>query len=270
MGVTEAGRSLCALRSNGGTRGLSSVRPPREYLENRNAYWYPAVGLAGSLDSWREVSFSSTLEMDCHHNELLTSNKNGRVVLGYLSTIFWGFYSGQDRVIRPARAKGKAMLALNGNDFKKMGRIERMRGVSDVGVDVVACVIRDAYAHLMSDQYAEALELLSELPQLGLAFASKVCAFLVPAKCGVIDSVLAERYPRFGFSADKKDIVKNTSDNRSNYRTYCLCLQQQAQTLNLEGPEFLWLDRDRIRHVWRAVDVERALFEDGRSILLAR
>jgi hypothetical protein len=233
---------------------------PREYLERRNAYWYPAVGLEGALDSWREVFFSSTREMDCHHNELLTSNENGRAVLGYLSTVFWGFYSGKDRVLRPARAEGKAMLAVNGKDRTRKDRIERMRGVSDVGVDVVGCVIRDGYARLRSDRYCEALELLSELPQLGLAFASKVCAFLAPAKCGIIDAVIAQKYPCFSFSVDKKGIVKNTADNRSNYNTYCKILQEQAETLNGKGREFQWRDRDSVLHAWRAVDVERALY----------
>ena len=91
--------------------GLSLTITPREYLARRNACSYPAVGLAGSVESWREVSSSSTYQMDCHHNGLLVSAENGKIVLGYLSTIFWGYYSGQDRVLRPARAQGKARLA---------------------------------------------------------------------------------------------------------------------------------------------------------------
>jgi len=233
---------------------------PLEYLAKRNAYWYPAVGLAGCLEYWREVPFSSTHQMDCHHKELLVSGENEKTVLGYLSTIFWGYYGGQNRVIRPERAQGKARLALDGTERKKKTRVERIMGARDVGLDFVAGKICAAHECLTSDHYGDALKLLSELPQLGFAFASKICAFLAPAKCGVIDSVIARRYPQFGFSVDKGGYVKNTSSNRSKYASYCSFLQGQAATLNLKGQEFLWKDRDNSCHAWRAVDVERALF----------
>jgi len=84
----------------------------------------------------------------------------------------------------------------------------------------------------MSDRYAEALGLLCDLPQLRPAFASKVCAFLAPTKCGVVDSVMVKNYPRFGFSVDGDGYVTNTSKNRSNYAGYCSFLQEQAGTLN--------------------------------------
>lgn len=130
----------------------------------------------------------------------------------------------------------------------------------DIGVDFAAQEIRASSGKLMSDRYAEALELLCNLPQLRSAFASKVCAFLAPARCGVIDSVIVKNYPRFGFSVDGNGYVANTPKNRSNYAGYCTFLQEQADTLNSHGQQFQWQDRDGLCYAWRAVDVERALY----------
>jgi hypothetical protein len=102
--------------------------------------------------------------------------------------------------------------------------------------------------------------LCSCLPQLGPVFASKVCAFLAPAKCGVIDSIIASKYPQFGFSIDSKGYVKGTATNIRHYDSYCAFLRDQAQDLNRAGDDFLWKDRDNTSQRWRAVDVERAIF----------
>ncbi len=182
-----------------------------DYLTKRNAYSYPAVGLSGCLECWTEISFPSTYQLDCYQNTLLMSDQNEETVLGYLSTIFWGYYSGKDQKIRSGRAQGKVRLALDGKDRKDNAR---MRGVKDRGVDSVAHEIRASSRRLMSDRYAEALELLCNLPQLRPAFASKVCAFLAPTRCGVIDSVIVKNYPRFGFSVDGSGYVANTPKNR--------------------------------------------------------
>ena len=228
-----------------------------EYVTRRKAYSYPAVGLSGCLSCWNEVSFHSTQQLDGDQYQLLLSDENDQVVLGYLSTIFWGYFSGKNKATHPERAQGKVRLALNGKDRNRNGRI---RGVKDRGIDFVALEIRAAFASLKSDQYAESLRRLCDLPQLKLAFASKVCGFLAPTRCGVIDSVMAHNYPCFRFSVDDNDIVKNTSANRTNYAGYCSFLQEQAGTLNSQGQQFWWMDRDGICHAWRAVDVERALY----------
>src|SRR5262249_49064725 len=84
-----------------------------EFLKRREAYSYPAVGLDGTLDDWALVSFPSPWQVDRHHQELLTSGENARAVMGYLSTVFWGHFSGQDGRIREARAKSRVTLALD-------------------------------------------------------------------------------------------------------------------------------------------------------------
>jgi len=233
---------------------------PTDYLLKRNTYSYPAVGLTGTFLSYRPVRFSSTQQLDQHQKQLLTHESNDNVVLGYLSTIYWGHYSGKDRIERPERAIGKVSLAKDGKDRERKGKREHISGVRDIGLDTVAQTLRQASAQLAVDRYAEALELLCSLPQLQVAFASKVCAFLAPKKCGVIDSVIAKKVLRFGFSVDKSGIVKNIKSNRDCYRSYCVFLQDQAEQLNVLGDSHYWTDRDGLRYSWRALDVERAMY----------
>ena len=221
-----------------------------EFVAKRGAYSYPAVALNGCVDSWTEICFQSTSQMDNHHRDLLTSPDNVRTVMGYLSTIFWGHFSGQDGRTRAARAQAKAKHALN---QIKNGRGGGIKGAADT--------IRRAHTLIESDRYGDAVKLLSSsLPQLGPVFASKVCAFLVPAKCGVIDSIIASKYPQFGFSVDGKGYVKGTATNMKHYDSYCAFLRERAQDLNRAGDGFLWRDRDNTSQRWRAVDVERAIF----------
>jgi hypothetical protein len=233
---------------------------PADYLRNRNGYFYPAVGLIGTFLNYRQKKFLSTEELDQHQNRLLSHESNENVVLGYLSTIYWGHYSGKDRIERPERALGKVRLARDGRDRERMGKRERIKGVRDIGLDAVAATVREAIDQLAGDRYGEALELLSSLPQLQVAFGSKVCAFLAPRKCGVIDSVIAEKNPGLGFLLDKSGIVKNIKSNRDSYRPYCLFLQDQAERLNSIGRSHYWTDRDGARYAWRALDVERAMY----------
>lgn len=170
--------------------------------------------------------------------------------MGYLSTIFWGHFSGQDGRTRSSRAQAKVRQALN---QIKNGRVG--------GIIGAAGKIHEALALVESDRCGDALQLLSStLPQLGPVFASKVCAFLAPAKCGVIDSIIAGKYLQFGFSIDSKGYVKKAAANMACYDRYCTFLRDQAERLNQAGDDFLWKDRDNTDQRWRAVDVERAIF----------
>lgn len=228
---------------------MPELMTAEEFVKKREAYSYPAVGLDGTIDDWAPVRFPSTWQMDRHHEELLISDQNARAVLGYLSTVFWGYFSGQDGRVREARAKSRVKLAL-----------DRIRdGGGEFGS--AATKIRTASELIASDRCGDALEVLCELPQLGPAFASKVCAFLAPTRCGVIDSNIAGNHVQFGFSVDDKGNVKRTSGNVNRYHSYCSLLRETAEKLNGRGHEFRWRDRDNGLHGWRAVDVERAIFQ---------
>jgi hypothetical protein len=221
-----------------------------ELVENRNAYKYPAVGLSGSLEAWTKEDFTSTLQMDRHHHQLLTSLDDASTVFGYLSAVFWGHFSGRDGTDNFGRADSRAKLARKAIQGGRAG-----------GVGRASDTIREARNLLESDQCGNALRLLWKLPQLGPAFASKVCAFLAPGKCGVVDSVIASSHPDFAFRTNPKGYVKRLTENAHSSDKYCSFLRGKAEELNEKGNEFRWKDRDGTLQPWQAVDVERALYE---------
>lgn len=234
--------------------------PCQQLQANRNAYNYPVVALGGALGAFTVVQFTTTSQLDAYLNGLLTSHNNNDKVLGYLGVLFWGHYSGQDGRIGQARALGKVNLAYDGMNRVVNGQTQRMRGVLDITVGVAANYIDQAIANIANNQYGIALSNLGNLPQLKIAFASKVCAFIDPTKCGVIDSVIAENHIQFEFELSNERYVKNTVGNRNLYNDYCLCLQQTATRLNADPNYSTWTDRDGSQHKWWALDVERALY----------
>jgi len=100
---------------------------------------------------------------------------------------------------------------------------------------------------------------LTELPGLQFAFASKVVAFLRPETCGVIDSIIAGKFNKFGFALAGK-YVRNSRENGNRYDAYCDFLTNTAAGLNAQGEHLKWTDRDGARHEWRAIDIERAMY----------
>ena len=230
-------------------------------LRNRRAaYAYPAVALQGEYNNPEPIHFKSTVEMDEYINGLLLSEDLQRKILGYLSVVFWGFYSGQDGVVRQERALGKVALARDGRDRVVRGQNQRMRGVVDLGEAYIAKRICTAIMQIGNNDYSEALRTLSDLPQLQIAFSSKVCAFIDPSKCGVIDSVIAENHPEFQFITDAGGVILNRAANRQRYNEYCAHLQQQAEQANTMNPVCMWQDRDGTEHAWRALDIERSMY----------
>ncbi len=121
----------------------------------------------------------------------------------------------------------------------------------------VAAAVAAAAAALDDERAGDAIRFLAELPELGFAFATKICAFLAPSVCGVADSIIAERLPEFAFST-RGGYLTNTADNRQRYDVFCRYLRTTAAKLNSHGSA--WEDMDGTRSQWRALDVERALF----------
>lgn len=228
-------------------------------LSRRTAYSYPAITVEGTSLNWKEIVFSSTFALDACLTQRLNSNNTADVILGYIGTLFWGHASSADgRDIR-ARAHGKLRLAYEGANRVIGGKKQRMRGVLDIGESEVVGHIRSAIEHIHSDRYGRALSELNRLPQLQVAFSSKLCAFIAPEKCGVIDSKIAESFPDIGFAL-RNGYVTDCVKNREKYREYCLWLQSKAVTLNSDLMHAHWIDRDGQKRSWRAVDVERALY----------
>jgi len=232
-----------------------------QYLQTkRNSYSYPAVALQGKVGALVEKRFRTMHDLDNFLHSQLVSKNNEQMLNGYLSVIFWGHYSGQNGKVLINRALGKVKLAYQGQDRKlKNGETQRMKGVLDVGVGDVLNNLSTAIRLIQLDQCGEALNILTNLPGLGMAFASKICAFIDPNKCGVVDSVIAAKHPCFGFSLTGK-YVSRTNDNCERYDAYCDYLRKIASDLNADEDHATWTDRDESKYPWRAVDVERALY----------
>ena len=123
----------------------------------------------------------------------------------------------------------------------------------------IAC--DDTDADTTQDDFTDsALLHLSQLPGLGFAFASKVCAFLAPDRCGVADSVIARANREFNFLLGGDGFISKTRKNATAYDVYCVFLTERAEFLNSQGEGLWWTDRDGARCRWRAIDIERALY----------
>lgn len=218
--------------------------------ERRNAYLYPAFSLRGKRSELEDVKLPSSFELDECLRKSLNSDECEQVVFGYLAVIFWGHASGMDGVDRRPRAYGKVRLAVQ----------QAVR--NEMSDQIIIEHLRDARETIRDGRISEAIKTLCELPQLQMAFASKVCAFIAPDLCGVIDSVIAENHPCLEFDL-RRGYITSTKDNRARYEQYCLWLQQRMSELNKDAQFSLWTDRDGQKRRWRAIDVERALYADS-------
>lgn len=234
--------------------------PLEQLLERRNAYQYPAVALAGAPDELTVVRFASTYELDGYLTRLLNADDVPSRLLGYLGVVFWGHYSGQAGRTTERRALWKAQSAYAGYFRKHREGQQRVSGIVDMGVDAAGSIIKLAADEIAGGQYEIGIRTLIQLPQSGFAFASKVCAFTDPTKCGVIDSAIVEQYPEMNFCCNKAGYVSDNSGNRALYGDYCSWLQSIAVQLNATQRFCEWTDRDNQRRPWRAIDVERALY----------
>ncbi len=234
-----------------------------QLFQSRCKYSYPPVTLEGSIDNLQHKSFQSTLALDKYFYLRLHSNDCWERVLGYLGIVYWGHYSGQAGRLTPERALGKVQLLIHGI-IRKDGKV--VRGIigpnpeaSPYGLRSVCEIITAAKVAIDDDRYGDALKLLCGLPGIQVAFASKICAFLNPSKCGVIDKVIASKYPTIGMKTNKDGFIKNVRENFVTYQRYCCELQGKAALMN-KSSKPSWIDIDGGKHEWRAVDVERALY----------
>ena len=225
----------------------------------RNAYSYPTLTIKGSPNYWEQIEFNNTQNLDNYLNKMLNSNQDEEVVLGYLGVLFWGHASSSDGRNLSRRALGKVKLAYNGYIRRRNQIDEKILGIVNIGIGDVAKIIRKAADFIQMDAYSLALKNLCDLPQLQVAFSSKLCAFISPEKCGVIDSQIANNFPEMEFRL-QNGYVANNRDNINRFSNYCIWLQEKSKQLNSDQSNSLWTDRDGTQCRWRALDVERALF----------
>ena len=137
-----------------------------------------------------------------------------------------------------------------------------------------------ASQHADGGQLGEALGSLYGVSQLsGLAFASKVIAFLEPQRAGVLDSKIMRALTRWShlpagdtglqarlgaWAAEGGILLPRMGAPvcrrrvKDAYQAWCGGLEHGAVTLNTAGSA--WTDVQVGQQSWRAIDVERAIF----------
>jgi hypothetical protein len=133
--------------------------------------------------------------------------------------------------------------------------------------------LSQAAQHAENGQLGLAIGCLHKLPQLGgVAFGSKVIAFLNPALAGVYDNKVND-FMRALPSMKSDSVIRrwlephvplfvagkplgrvNTMSAQNRYQEWCLFLKESAFAMNTKGN--LWGENQ----TWRAIDVERAIF----------
>lgn len=181
--------------------------------------------------------------LDAHHHRLLHSDTGIDRFDGVISVVFWGHFAdrrGQRTGIAPARARW-VFVGKNGSPRN--------------GIHFISRRVADARAYLQSNppQLLAALQALDDIDYIGLSFASKILAFMDPARCAVLDSVILE-----ALSESKSAHLRAITGDPVGFERWCTRCRRVAESLNRQGSR--WADWDGERQRWRAVDVERAVF----------
>ena len=243
-------------------------------LDARNKYAYPLVYLealaqdpAGTyipipapqpkrfLDDWESL-----------HTERLLSHEPLQALLGLASIAYWGFYSGALNSSRstPARALVRAAWAANGRPKSR---------TKHPGPAGVQAALQAAARHLAGGDISAAIRSVATLPEFGqLSFASKVLTAMSFERCGVYDRVVSEalhagQLHDLAISANSGGVTFKKSEI---YEKWCRLATTRAAEMNSHGRERGWNYHGNQQRAWRAVDVERAFFQDRDVRLLAQ
>lgn len=119
--------------------------------------------------------------------------------------------------------------------------------VQEAGAEEIAARLREAYRLIAEGRERKAIEVLCQIPHLGLSYASKIARFLDPERCVVLDKVIRER---LGYSNDFHGYVAFLED--------CREALKMLKTSPLIDSEF--------RASLRICDVEAALFMKAKEL----
>lgn len=237
-------------------RNLYSYIPGRLILSNKEEsdFVWDDINLksqtpiSNNLPDW-----GSSKILDTYHKKLLLSDNENEVLIGFLSVIYWGYISGSDSVIRPARALSKVRLFRDGLP----GKIPTPR------TELIAS-IKNAREKVISKDFGGALNTLINVKFLGMSFASKIIMFMDPENAAVYDSIISLRLksdPNLEFLYVKTSGA-NTNQQKI-YQMWCDFCAESAKIINQHKET--WTDWNGSAEAFRAVDVERAFFALGKQ-----
>ena len=246
-----------------------------QLVKYRNEYDYPRAFCAISTSRTEfqvakniwvspvapKVGERTDLELDKYHFDLLRSDSPVDNLVGTCSVIYWGYYTFSENY-----ALERIRRHLNGYQ----GKI----GTTPAEIHAVLSAIKENRTNL-----GKALSQLENVSQLGRTpFASKVVALMYPEKAGIYDNQIANGLARcnwevaIGFTGGIGGVSSATVQRK--YVEWCDFTRQIAEKLTTGiglGKNWSWSDAQGQQTMWRAIDVERALFRyfkvDGRDRL---
>jgi len=211
---------------------------------------------------WNDSNFRvrcSSVALDDFHEGLLNGAVESDLLHGLASSVFWGFASGSDGIIRVERALGKARcLAVGRGGPVSSRRIGPQRAKETISL------ISQARDLLAQGDMGAALACAMNIQFLGMSFASKLLMFMRPSAAVVFDSVIArslEHAPSNSLRAIASEAKRYSQLSRGRaYSSWCEYCSETAFKMSRLGDDFEWTDWNGLRQVWRAVDIERAIF----------
>ena len=238
----------------------------KKLVSARGNYNYPAIGLCATRDldvmsKWqdyyKEYQFTTTLELDNHHRELLLSIHDEKVLLGIYSVMYWGYItSGAKSVTRC--------------DWLSVGNAKnKNHSLSYLGKDYAVNIIRNSKKLLDKSDYAGALLEVIKLPHIGVSFGTKLLAFIDSENVGILDNKISRHLSSDSFRhiLDEKVIVHLNKKINSAIKFQSYCESLNAIKIQLNNAGYGWCDVSGAKMSrFRAIDVERALFSIAKSI----
>lgn len=192
--------------------------------------------------------------IDDYHKNLLFSPSSIDNILGTASVIYWGF-----QTFNHNYAMNRVKWHLNGRC-----------GSKNLSPYIVAITLKKI---IECNDVSEALSKLSALNELGsLSFGSKVISFMYPEKAGVYDKQIHDGLVKTSWAKTAQligSIGTVSNKNKITYSNWCAFLSSIAQKINdgiSEGKNnWAWTSQSGVSMKWRAVDVERAIFQKFRQ-----
>lgn len=247
------------------TNPISQIEA-QAYINARAAYSYPKAYMVRAQGTQvPDIILSPTvmanyvqpqngevtdLWLDQYHHDLLHSQNADDRQLGLASVIYWGFYTHGHHY-----ASNRVQWHVAGH-----------RGMQPTTANSALNSTNSCAIHLNNNCPGLALSQFLNLSQLGsVPFASKVVSFMAPSIAGVFDNRINDGIERIPSLFHVHGAVKSVGDARcqEKYQAWCSYLTFIASQLNLgiyHGETWCWSCGEDRRQLWRAVDVERAIF----------
>jgi hypothetical protein len=205
-----------------------------------------------------EHDFQSSDALDQHHHRLLMSDSDDDVVAAIFSVMYWGHYSAG--VTRYTRC-----------DWLERGNARNAaQSLPGLSLPCVLAIIRCAARQVKEGDLAAALKSVMYLPHVGESFASKYLAFIDPENVGVFDRHIHHALeegtytPMLGADCVAGILAQPRSNGRR-FQAFCNMLNAVKDCLNRQGCAAWHNATGGALGRFRAIDVERALFQIARN-----